>query len=396
MSAKIIVQKYGGATVAQPEQIQQVAQRIAALAKSGTQVVAAVSAMGQTTNQLIELAQKVSAHPSRRELDMLLTTGERVTMALLSMALQDLGCPAISFTGSQAGILTNNSHFNAQIVDVRATRVQDALKAGQVVVLAGFQGVSPETKEITTLGRGGTDTTAVAMAAYLGAESCEILKDVAGVFSADPKLVAAAKPIRALNYLQMCEMTFWGARVLHYRSVELAMQKKVKLYIGPAAGKESEGTRIEETVMFETEKILGLNSYEKVLQVEIANANSEKALASLKNLLEKNEIAFPQILSVSSHGGSQQILLTGAKEILSAIQKETQSAKDIKLLRDDLCSVSATCTGVAGAETVSKIMRELGKMNIHPEQFFLSALSVNLFLKSSDREKALSHLHKLI
>lgn len=396
MSAKIIVQKYGGATVAQPEQIKQVAQRIAALAKSGTQVVAAVSAMGQTTNQLIELAQKVSAHPSRRELDMLLTTGERVTMALLSMALQDLGCPAISFTGSQAGILTNNSHFNAQIVDVRATRVQDALKAGQVVVLAGFQGVSPETKEITTLGRGGTDTTAVAMAAYLGAESCEILKDVAGVFSADPKLVTAAKPIRALNYLQMCEMTFWGARVLHYRSVELAMQKKVKLYIGPAAGKESEGTRIEETVMFETEKILGLNSYEKVLQIEVANANSEKALTLLKSLLEKNEIAFPQILSVSSQGASQQILLTGAKEILTAIQKETQSAKDIKLLRDDLCSVSATCTGVAGAETVSKIMNELGKINIHPEQFFLSALSVNLFLKFSDREKALGTLHKLI
>lgn len=402
--AKIIVQKYGGATVSEPEKIKQVAQRIATLASSGTQVVAAVSAMGQTTNQLIQLAHKVSSHPSRRELDMLLTTGERVTMALLSMALQDLGCPAISFTGSQAGILTNRSHFNAHIVDVRALRVLEALKSGQVVVLAGFQGVSPETKEITTLGRGGTDTTAVAMAAYLGAECCEILKDVPGVFSADPKLVPTATLIPELNYLQLCEMTFWGAKVLHYRSVELARQKKVKLYIGLAnahgltsgSANSSNGTRVEENVVFETEKILGLNSFEKIIILEIPNANSEKSLGILKALFERSEIAFPQILSMTTQGSSQQVVLTGPQEILGAIQLELKNAKEVRIVRDDLCSITATCTGVAGSETLSKIMNELGKIKIYPDYSFVSAMSVHVLIPAAERERALNSLHQLI
>jgi aspartate kinase len=228
-----IVQKYGGATLATPEKIKSVASGIAALAKAGNRIVVAVSAMGSSTNQLIELAHKVSNSPNRRELDMLLSTGERTSMALMSMALHDLGCEAISFTGSQAGILTTDSHFNARIVDVKAFRVDQALAAGKIVVLAGFQGVCPETKEITTLGRGGTDTTAVAMAAYLHANRCEILKDVDGVMSADPKIVPEAKTIPVLNFEQMLEMSLWGAKVIHHRAIQQAISKNVDLYVGP-------------------------------------------------------------------------------------------------------------------------------------------------------------------
>jgi len=201
--------------------------------------------MGKTTNSLIDLANQVSSHPQRREMDMLLTVGERISMSLVSMALNDLGCPAISFTGSQAGIFTNDSHVNAFIKDVKAFRVAEALEENKVVILAGFQGVSPLTKEITTLGRGGSDTSAVAMAAAFNAERCEILKDVPAVFTADPNIVKDAKPIELLNYDQLMEMTFWGAKVLHYRSVELAKIRDVTLYIGPASNKTSDGTTVE-------------------------------------------------------------------------------------------------------------------------------------------------------
>ena len=185
----LIVQKYGGATLATPAQVKQIALRIYQLHQTGTQVVVVVSAMGQTTNQLIQLARDVSPNPHLRELDMLLTVGERISMSLLSMALNDLGVSAISYTGSQAGILTDDSHVNASIIDVKAFRVEEALKENKIVILAGFQGVSPQTKEITTLGRGGSDTSAVAMAGYLKADRCEILKDVDCIYSADPKVV---------------------------------------------------------------------------------------------------------------------------------------------------------------------------------------------------------------
>lgn len=283
--SKIIVQKYGGATLADPQKVKDVARRLCELSKEGHKVVAVVSAMGKTTNQLIDLAQQVSKRPNRREMDMLLTTGERISMALVSMALHDLGCQAISFTGSQAGILTDHAHVNAFIHDVKAFRVEEALNEGKIVVLAGFQGVSPKTKEITTLGRGGTDTTAVAMAAYLKAEACEILKDVPAVFTADPNLVKQARILHDLNYDQMLEMTFWGAKVLHYRSVELAKKKKIKLYIGPAAKKTKEGTWVQEgNTMFESAQIMAINSHERVLEIQSTQLSAADAVDKLQSL----------------------------------------------------------------------------------------------------------------
>jgi aspartate kinase len=199
----IIVQKYGGVCLETPAKIRAVARGLADLHGRGHRVVAIVSAMGTTTDQLIQMAYQVSPTPNRRELDMLLTTGERISMSLMSMALSDLGVPAISFTGSQAGVMTDDSHSSARILDVRPIRVREELDRGRVVVLAGFQGVNPATKEITTLGRGGSDTTAVAMAAALKAERCEIIKEVDGICSADPRIVPDAKPLRRVDFVSL-------------------------------------------------------------------------------------------------------------------------------------------------------------------------------------------------
>src|SRR3954465_4373867 len=206
MRHPIIVQKYGGACLETPEKIRAVAGALAQLHGRGYRIVAVVSAMGKTTDELVRMAYQVSPHPNRRELDMLLTTGERISMSLMSMALADLGVPAISFTGSQAGVMTDDSHSSARILDVRPIRVREELDSGRVVVLAGFQGVNPATKEITTLGRGGSDTTAVAMAAALNATCCEIVKEVDGVCSADPRIVGHSKFLHQLDFASLSEM----------------------------------------------------------------------------------------------------------------------------------------------------------------------------------------------
>jgi aspartate kinase len=225
----IVVQKYGGSSVADVTRIQQVAERIMRTKAAGHDVAVVVSAMGDTTDELLALARKVSANPDRRELDMLLSAGERISMALLSMAIRELGGDAISFTGSQSGIITNDRHVDARIVEVRPYRVQDELARGRVVVIAGYQGVSYR-REVTTLGRGGSDTTAVAMAAALGAEWCEICSDVDGVYTADPRVVPAAQRIGTLTYEETQELAEAGAKVLNAQAVEFAKEKGIAIY----------------------------------------------------------------------------------------------------------------------------------------------------------------------
>lgn len=431
-SAKaVIVQKYGGATLADPQKIQQVADRIARLSKNGTSVVVVVSAMGSTTNQLIALANQISKKPNRRELDMLLSTGERVSQALLSMALHDQGVNAISFTGSQAGILTDESHVSAQIKDVKAFRVSESLDADKVVVLAGFQGVSPVTKEITTLGRGGSDTSAVAVAAYLKADQCEILKDVDAVLTCDPKLSKKAKPLRQLHYKHLLEMTFWGAKVLHYRSVELAMSAKVPLYIGPSANQKASGTWVKEEnqSMFETQKILAINSHEQVLSLKIDSSHLSQAIHALEASFEINEIPHPQFLHFQHDQKTTTVYLTGPREVLQAIEKtyprssagvtngighakakKTKSTKrsgkslienlssesPISILRSDLCSVSVTHTGSTSLQSTKSCFSTLEKKKIPVVASHLGAMTLSLFLDASDRAKAIQTLHDLI
>ena len=226
---KVIVQKFGGSSVADVERIRAVASKVVATKEAGYDVVVVVSAMGKTTNQLIDMAKAIAKEPSRRELDMLVTVGERITMSLLSIAIQDMGYPAISFTGSQAGIITNASHTNARIIEIRPFRVIDELNKGNIVIIAGYQGMS-YTREITSLGRGGSDTTAVAMAAALDAERCEIYSDVEGVFSADPRVVLDAKKIDVLSYDEMIALAKHGAVVLNADAVEFARRKGIAVY----------------------------------------------------------------------------------------------------------------------------------------------------------------------
>jgi aspartate kinase len=225
----IVVQKYGGSSVADVTRIQQVAERIMRTKAAGYDVAGVVSARDNTTDELLALARKVSANPDRRELDMLLSAGERISMALLSMAIRERGGDAISFTGSQSGIITNDRHVDARIVEVRPFRVQDELARGRVVVIAGYQGVSYR-REVTTLGRGGSDTTAVAMAAALGAEWCEICSDVDGVYTADPRVVPAARRIDTLTYEETQELAEAGAKVLNAQAVEFAKEKGIAIY----------------------------------------------------------------------------------------------------------------------------------------------------------------------
>ena len=253
----LIVQKYGGSSVADAASIKRVAARIAQTKDAGYDVVVTVSAMGDTTDDLIDLAQQVSGQPHAREMDMLLTTGERISMALLAMAIRDLGCDARSFTGSQAGMMTDAQHGRARIVDVTPTRVRQALDEGAIAIVAGFQGFNHDSRDITTLGRGGSDTTAVALAAALDAEVCEIYTDVDGVFSSDPRVVPRARKLDRVSYEEMLELAAAGAKVINIRAVEFARRHGVTLHVRSSFTEESgtwvsspeEGTNVEEPII---------------------------------------------------------------------------------------------------------------------------------------------------
>jgi aspartate kinase len=269
----VIVQKYGGSSVADVQKLTDVAARVMRTRQQGHDVVVVVSAMGDTTDELLAMAKRVSANPDRRELDMLLSAGERISMALLSMAIRELGGDAISFTGSQSGIITNDRHVDARIIEVRPYRVQDELARGKIVVIAGYQGVSYR-KEVTTLGRGGSDTTAVAMAAALDAEYCEICSDVDGVYSADPRVVAAARRIGTLSYEETQEMAESGARVLNAQAVEFAKEKGIAIYAratqGPLPGSDpsSDGTVVRRSPPRMPGTVVGVASERDILMLE--------------------------------------------------------------------------------------------------------------------------------
>ncbi len=257
----LVVQKYGGSSVADADGIKRVAQRIVATRKSGDSVVVVVSAMGDTTDELVDLATQVSPLPPGRELDMLLTAGERISMALLAMAIANLGLVGRSFTGSQAGVITDSAHGKARIIDVTPGRIRGALDDGAIPIVAGFQGVSQDGKDITTLGRGGSDTTAVALAAALGADVCEIYTDVDGIFTADPRIVPGARRIPRISYEEMLEMAACGAKVLMLRCVEYARRYSIPIHVRSSfsnregtwvtslQGQETEGEAMEQAII---------------------------------------------------------------------------------------------------------------------------------------------------
>jgi len=395
-NSSIIVQKYGGACLETPARIRAVASGLADLRNRGYRVVAIVSAMGKATDQLVRMAYQVSAQPNRRELDMLLTTGERISMSLVSMALSDLGVPAISFTGSQAGVLTDESHSSARILEVRPTRVLEELDRGRVVVLAGFQGVNPVTKEITTLGRGGSDTTAVAMAAALKAECCEIIKEVDGVCSADPRIVPNAKPLRQLDFACLSEMCFWGAKVLHFRSVELAQSQNVALVLKKWGATEYGTQVIKEVVGMETGRALAVNSIARIEHVEIDSTDLNQGFEKFAQHLNQNGLSWPQLLASAFTAGKTRIMMSSDSESLDALLRTLDGSKDLSKQRETLSSVSLTCFGGVSSSLPFKAIQILQQHGIIVDKYVLSPHSVNLFVPVESREAAVTALHSLI
>jgi aspartate kinase len=276
-----VVMKFGGTSVAGPERLRNVARRLVSAREAGNRVVGVLSAMGATTNELLSLAHQVSARPDPRELDMLISVGERISCALAAMAINDLGQRAVSLTGSQAGIVTDTSHGKAKIVDVRARRIHESLDRDEIVLVAGFQGVSTS-QDVTTLGRGGSDTTAVALAAALGAERCEIYTDVEGVFTADPRIVPAAQKLHAVSYEEMLELAASGAKVLQLRSVEFARNHGVTMHVR-STFTDAEGTwiREEDERMLEKAMIAGITSDVDEAVYEVETADSAKLFQAL-------------------------------------------------------------------------------------------------------------------
>jgi aspartate kinase len=392
----IIVQKYGGVCLETPAKIRAVASSLADLHRRGHRVVAIVSAMGKTTDQLIEMAYQVSPQPNRRELDMLLTTGERISMSLMSMALSDLGVPAISFTGSQAGVMTDQSHSSARILEVRPVRVREELDRGRIVVLAGFQGVNAVTREITTLGRGGSDTTAVAMAAALKAERCEIIKEVDGICTADPRIVPDARPLRRLDFASLSDMCFWGAKVLHFRSVELAQSQDVPLALKKWGGVEHATQVTKEVLGMEEGKVLAVNSMARIEHVEIDSADLNQGFEKFAQHLKQNGLSWPQLLASAFADGKTSMVLACDPEWLDALLRTLKQAKDLRQQRETSSSVSLTCYGGVSSDLPLRALQTLAQHGIVADQYVSSAHSVNLFVPVAAREAAVRALHSLI
>ncbi|HLT11146.1 MAG TPA: aspartate kinase [Micromonosporaceae bacterium] len=332
----LIVQKYGGSSVADAERIKRVAERIVAARRSGDDVVVVVSAMGDTTDELLDLAHQVSPLPPGRELDMLLTAGERISMALLAMAIHNLGLEARSYTGSQAGVITTSSHGRARIIDVTPGRLKNALDEGAVAIVAGFQGVAQDTKDITTLGRGGSDTTAVALAVALKADVCEIYTDVDGVFTADPRIVPNARHIKQVTYEEMLELAACGAKVLHLRSVEYARRAGLPIHV-----RSSYSNRPGTMIMGSMED----PSVEQALITGVAHDRSEAKIT---------------IVGVPDEPGEAARIFTAVAAAESNIDMIVQNVSTQASGRTDISFTLPKTDGPTAMAALSKIQEEVG------------------------------------
>jgi aspartate kinase len=396
----LVVQKYGGTSVADPERIRRVARRVVAAAESGREVCVVVSAMGATTDRLVGLAREVSSQPHPREQDMLLTAGEQISIALLSMAIIDLGRDAISFTGSQAGIVTDASHGRARIVELRAQRVREALSGGRIVIVAGFQGVSAEL-DVTTLGRGGSDTTAVALAAALGAEVCEIYTDVEGVFTADPRIVPAARKLQTLSYAEMLELAASGAKVLVLRSVEYARNHGVPIHVR-SSFTDGEGTWIvREEDMLERAIISGIASDTGEAKATILHVPDRPGIAGrVFRPLADAGVNIDMIVQNVSAAGHTDISFTlpeddlrTAQPILDAIAAEVGAAGVV--CDSEIGKLSLVGAGMRSHPGVAADMFEaLAEAGINMEIISTSSIRISCVVRAGELERAVRVLHE--
>jgi aspartate kinase len=397
----IVVQKYGGSSVADSKRILAVADRVLESRRAGNQVVVVVSAMGDTTDELLAMANGITPNPNPRELDLLLTAGERIAMSLLAIAINDAGVPAASYTGSQAGIITDTSHGRAKIIDIRPGRIEEALGRGNVVIVAGFQGVSTE-QDVTTLGRGGSDTTAVALAGALGAHVCEIYTDVDGVYTADPRVVTGARRLAAVSYEEMLELAAGGAKVLQLRSVEYARRHGVRLHVRSSFSDEAGTWVVEEEERLEQALISGVACDADEAKMTIEQVPDRPGVAAeVFRAVADGGIHVDMIVQNSSREGEGRtdLSFTVPKADLgrAAVLVE-QLAGAIgaagHAVDDGIAKVSLVGAGMkSNPSVVADMFEALAEEEINIEMISTSTIRISCVVRAEDAERAVRAVH---
>lgn len=397
---KIIVQKYGGSSVANIERVKKVAEKIVERAKERNKVVVVVSAMGKTTDELIKMASKITSSPNERELDMLISTGEQVSIALLTMAIHSLGWDAISFTGMQAGIVTNAVHTRAKVTAVNHKKIKSALEKGKIIIVAGFQGINAN-GDITTLGRGGSDTTAIALAAQLEADGCEIYTDVDGVYTADPRIVRTARRIPVISYDEMAEMASLGARVMHYRAIDLARNYKVKILV-KSSFVSGEGTLIMEVdPMLERVIVRGVTQEINVGKIVVQGVPDVPGVAyKLFKALAEEEIIVDMIIQSSHRNEINDIAFTVAiSDFNKTIKITKRLAEKIGaegvMSEPEVAKVSIVGAGITSDPAIAaRMFGALAKEGVNIDMISTSGIRISCLISSSRIEDAVRAIHK--
>lgn len=395
----LIVSKFGGTSVASPERIKNVAKRLIAMKQQGNDVVAVVSAMGKTTDELVGLAAALNQHPAKREMDMLLSTGEQVSMSLLAMAIQALGYSAVSFTGWQAGITTDAMFSAAKIEDINTSRIREALDSGAIVVVAGFQGVS-QNGDITTLGRGGSDTTAVALACGIKADVCEIYSDVEGIYTADPRIAPRAKKLDVISYDDMLELSSGGSGVLQSRAVEFARKYKVVIH-SRSAFSDAPGTLVKEVVpSMEQAVISGIAHDTSEIKITLRGLPDEVGTsAQLFSVLASNNVSVDMIIQNSTNDGKANISITvpGSQEETAreALKRLSQTMNiDSMTVDDNIAKVSLVGTGMKSSPGVAaKAFGALAENHINILMISTSPIRISVVVEGSQVQSAVQCLH---
>jgi len=397
---RLIVQKFGGSSVANVERIQNVAKRVVSYKKNGHSLVVVVSALGDTTDELIALAHKIDADPAEREMDMLLATGEQISVALLAMAINKLGCEAISFTGGQVGIITDAGHTRARIVKINTDRIRQELLKGKIVIVAGFQGVTAD-DEITTLGRGGSDLTAVALAKELEADECEIYTDVEGIYTTDPRLEPKARKIENITYDEMLEMASLGAQVMQARSIEVAKKFNVPIHVRSSFSGSSGTIIIGEVKKMEDVVVTGITLNKSEAKITVCNVPDRPGIAAkiFKELATKG-ISVDMIVQNVSHLRQTDISFTVSKSDISKAMRLTKRlACDIKageVFKDeDIARISIVGVGMRSHHGVAaKMFETLAHSNANIEMISTSEISISCIIKKKFAEAAVRALHE--
>lgn len=394
----IIVQKFGGTSVGSITKIKNIAKRIKDYKNDHNKLVIVVSAMGSTTNNLIEQAKEISNKPTPRELDMLLSTGEQISISLLTIALNDIGCKAISLTGGQSGIKTNSYHKQARITSIDTKRINEELNNDNIVIIAGFQGVT-ENYDITTLGRGGSDTTAVAVAAALNASMCEIYTDVDGIYTTDPRICEKAVKLNLISYDEMLEMARQGANVLHPRSVEIASNYKIPLVVRSSFNMNS-GTKIVEVDKMEKTLIRGIALDDDICRITVTKVPDRPGIAfKLFSLLAKNNINIDTIIQNLNHDKKNDISFTVNKEdfdktleITKNFSKQFDSTE--VLYKKDVSKLSIIGTGItSNADIAARYFETLYELGINIEMISTSEIKISCIISSNDTTLAVQKIH---